>query len=455
MSTQPARGMRDFLPEEVRRREYVVGIIRDVYDRYGFEPLETPAVENIETLLGGHYGDDNSKLIYKILKRGEHEASGEADLALRYDLTVPFARVVAQNQAKLPRIFKRYQIQPVWRAERPSRGRYREFYQCDIDTVGSSSPAVEAEQIAAVSEILTTLGFGDFVLRINHRKFMAAWLNQIPVSPDRQADVLVTIDKVDKIGKDGVAKELAEKGYTGAQIEGISGWIGVQHPPEWLEQLEAQFPAVDDNGVETLRQIIHLASNTKAAGKLRIDPSLARGLGYYTGAIMEINVKDLSGSMAGGGRYDNLIRTESLAASNVPGKAQQKESHTPACGFSLGLERILLVMQERGMFPPEVEQASIDVVVAALDEGALPAAMETAAELRNSGTLRVDLFPDPAKKMDRIFKYVDQRRAKFIAVLGGNEVANGTVSLRNVATKTSETVTRAEAASAIRKAITD
>ena len=175
-STQPARGMRDFLPEDVRRRDYVVGIIRGVYDRYGFEPLETPAVENIETLLG-HYGDENSKLIYKILKRGEHESTGDADLALRYDLTVPLARVVTEYQSKLPRVFKRYQIQPVWRAERPSRGRFREFYQCDIDTVGSTSPIVEAEQIVAVSEILSALGFDDFVVRINHRKFIAAWLN--------------------------------------------------------------------------------------------------------------------------------------------------------------------------------------------------------------------------------------------------------------------------------------
>ncbi len=432
--------MRDFLPEDVRRREYVVGIIRGVYDRYGFEPLETPAAENIETLVG-KYGDEGNKLIFKILKRGEHEASGQADLALRYDLTVPLARVVAEHQSKLPKLFKRYQIQPVWRAERPARGRYREFYQCDIDSVGSTSPVVEAEQIAAVSEILTALGFDDCVIRVNHRKFIAAWLNQIPVAPERHAEVLITIDKVDKIGKDGVAKELAEKGFTDVQIEGISAWIGVQHQPEWLDSLDAQFPGASDNGVENLRQIVRLTANTKAAGKLRIDPSLARGLGYYTGTIMEINVKDLPGSLAGGGRYDNLI-------------GMFLGTEVPACGFSLGLERILVVMQERGMFPPEVEQASIDVVVAALDEGALPAAMETAAELRGSGALRVDLYPDVAKKMDRIFKYVDQRRAKFIAVLGGNEMANGTVSLRNVATKTSETVKRGEAAGAIKKAIT-
>jgi histidyl-tRNA synthetase len=441
MSTQPARGMRDFLPEDVRRREYVVGIIRGVYDRYGFEPLETPAVENIATLLGAHYGDENSKLIYKILKRGEHESSGEADLALRYDLTVPLARVVSEYQARLPRIFKRYQIQPVWRAERPSRGRYREFYQCDIDSVGSASPVVEAEQIAAVSEILTTLGFDDFVIRINHRKFIAAWLNRIPVQADRHAEVLVTIDKVDKIGRDGVSRELGTKGFTEAQIAGISGWIGMQHPPQWLDSLDAQFPGADDNGVENLRRIVRLAADTKAAGRLRIDPSLARGLGYYTGAIVEINVKDLPGSMAGGGRYDNLIGGGSSA--------------TPACGVSLGLERILLVMQERGMFPAEVEQASIDVVVAALDEGALPAAMDTATELRRSGALRVDLYPDVAKKMDRIFKYVDQRRARFIAVIGSDEVAAGTVTLRNVIAKTKETMPRAEAASFIQRALSN
>jgi histidyl-tRNA synthetase len=441
MSTQPARGMRDFLPEDVRRREYVVGIIRSVYDRYGFEPLETPAVENIETLLG-KYGDEGNKLIFKILMRGEHEASGQADLALRYDLTVPLARVVAEYQSKLPKFFKRYQIQPVWRADRPARGRFREFYQCDIDSVGSASPVVEAEQIAAVSEILTTLGFDDCVIRINHRKFIAAWLNQIPVAPEKHADVLVTIDKVDKIGKDGVAKELAEKGFTGAQIEGISAWIGVQHAPEWLESLDAQFPGAGDNGVDNLRQIVRLTAKSKAAGKMRIDPSLARGLGYYTGAIMEINVKDLPGSLAGGGRYDNLI-------------GLFLGTEVPACGFSLGLERILVVMQERRMFPDHIEQSSIDVVVAALDENGRMAAMDTAHELRSAGGLRVELYPDVAKKMEKVFKHVDHRRARFIAVIGSDEVAAGTVTVRNVATKTKETMPRTDAAAFIKKAMSD
>jgi histidyl-tRNA synthetase len=441
MSTQPARGMRDFLPEDVRRREYVVGVIRNVYDRYGFEPLETPAAENIETLLG-KYGDEGNKLIFKILKRGEHEASGQADLALRYDLTVPLARVVAEYQSKLPRFFKRYQIQPVWRADRPARGRFREFYQCDIDSVGSTSPVVEAEQIAAVSEILTTLGFDDFVIRINHRKFIAAWLNQIPVSADRHADVLITIDKVDKVGKDGVATELAEKGYNDAQIAGIARWIGEPHPAQWLDSMKERFSGVTDTGIENVRQIVSLTAHTKAGDRLRIDPSLARGLGYYTGTIMEINVKDLPGSIAGGGRYDNLI-------------GMFLGTDVPACGFSLGLERILVVMHERGMFPPSIDESSVDVVVAAMDESAQAAAMETATDLRETTTLRVDIYPEVARKMDKIFKHVDQRRARFIAILGTDEVAAGTVTVRNVATKTKETMPRAEAASFIKRVLND
>src|SRR5262250_2350867 len=171
MSTKPPSGTRDFLPDDIRRRQYVVGVIREVYEKYGFEPLETPAFENIETLLG-KYGDEGNKLIFKILRRGEHESTGEADLALRYDLTVPLARVVAQYQNELPRFFKRYQIQPVWRADRPAKGRFREFYQCDIDAIGSTSPIVEVEQLAAVSDVLTTLGFTDFVVRLNDRRLL-------------------------------------------------------------------------------------------------------------------------------------------------------------------------------------------------------------------------------------------------------------------------------------------
>src|SRR5215469_5057908 len=195
--SQPARGMRDFLPEDVRRRQYVIDVVRRVYERYGFEPLETPALENIETLTG-KYGEEGNKLIYKVLRRGEGEATGEADLALRYDLTVPLARVVADNRGKLPRFFKRYQIQPVWRADRPARGRFREFYQCDVDMLGSRSMVVEAELIAAASDSLVALGFNDFVIRLNHRHVLTGILDQAGVAPDKQDDALVALDKMDK-----------------------------------------------------------------------------------------------------------------------------------------------------------------------------------------------------------------------------------------------------------------
>src|SRR6187399_2898698 len=201
--TEPARGMRDYLPEDIRRREYVIGLIRRVYERYGFEPLETPAVENLETLMG-KYGEEGNQLIFKILKRGEHEASGQADLALRYDLTVPLSRVVAHYQSKLPRLFKRYQIQPVWRADRPARGRFREFYQCDVDALGSTSPVVEAELCAAVAEALQALGFQDFSIRLNHRQLLSSVLLAVAVPEPLHGSALVAVDKLDKIGADGV-----------------------------------------------------------------------------------------------------------------------------------------------------------------------------------------------------------------------------------------------------------
>src|SRR6187431_2531595 len=215
--TEPARGMRDFLPEDIRRREYVVGVIRRVYERYGFEPLETPAVENLETLLG-KYGEEGNQLIFKILMRGEHEASGQADLALRYDLTVPLARVIAHHQSKLPRLFKRYQIQPVWRADRPARGRFREFYQCDVDSIGSASPVAEAELCDAVSDVLLELGFTDFKIRLNHRQLLTYTLNLAGIPESLHVSALVALDKMDKIGRDAVGDELLARGVTAESV---------------------------------------------------------------------------------------------------------------------------------------------------------------------------------------------------------------------------------------------
>src|SRR5437667_2815868 len=209
--TQPARGMRDFLPADVRRRAYAIGVIKDVYERYGFEPLETPAIENIETLLG-KYGEEGNQLIFKILKRGVHAGTGEADLALRYDLTVPLARVVAEYRDKLPKFFKRYQIQPVWRADRPARGRFREFYQCDVDVLGSRSMLVETEICAAASEVLTKLGFNDFTIRLNHRHALTGVLQSAGISSEKEEAPLIALDKLDKVGQEGVEKEFRERG---------------------------------------------------------------------------------------------------------------------------------------------------------------------------------------------------------------------------------------------------
>ena len=226
-STNPARGMRDFLPAEVRKRHYVINIIKQVYESYGFEPLETPAVENLETLTG-KYGEEGSQLMFRILRRGDKldlenakSVKDLADLALRYDLTVPLARVVADKKNELPKFFKRYQIQPVWRADRPAKGRFREFYQCDVDAIGSTSMVVEGELISAVSRILRTLGFEDFKIRVNHRGILRDLLETTGVPADKHADVLVAIDKLDKVGREGVASELSGRGVPDEAAEAI------------------------------------------------------------------------------------------------------------------------------------------------------------------------------------------------------------------------------------------
>jgi histidyl-tRNA synthetase len=431
--TRPARGMRDFLPEDVRRREYVIGVVTDVYRRYGFEPLETPALENIETLTG-KYGEEGNKLIFKVLRRGEHESSGETDLALRYDLTVPLARVVAEHRGKLPRIFKRYQVQPVWRADRPARGRFREFYQCDVDAIGSRSMVVESELCAAVSDVLQALGFGDFVIKLNHRRVLTGLLEAAGVELALHGQALVAIDKLDKIGRDGVAKELGDRGISEASASSVldtfAGDIGLDK----VKSLVAGRPEALA-GVSELEQIIALSRQSSAARHLRFDPSLARGLSYYTGAIMEIAVPDLAGSLGGGGRYDGLI-----------GMFSGEE--VPACGFSLGLERILVVMGERNMFPADVQKASADVLVPLFDEATTPDALRLAAELRAAG-VRVEVYPDP-DKLGKQMKYAASKGIPFAAILGADEIARGEVMLKNLTTGTQESVSRGSVAAALR-----
>ncbi|HJP95489.1 MAG TPA: histidine--tRNA ligase [Pyrinomonadaceae bacterium] len=453
--TQPARGMRDFLPEDVRKREYVIGVIKDVYERYGFEPLETPAVENIETLMG-KYGEEGNQLIFKILKRGVHEATGEADLALRYDLTVPLARVVAEYRDKLPKFFKRYQIQPVWRADRPARGRFREFYQCDVDVLGSRSMIVEAEICAAASEVLTKLGFTDFCVRLNHRKALTGILAIAGVALEKHDAALVALDKLDKIGNEGVKEEFAARGVEQAagdrllaffsdlaSLERAAEIAAGDNPVQALNKavLGRIVEFVNDNelgarGVDELQSIIDFADTMGISNRLKIDPSLARGLSYYTGAIMEINVKDLAGSLGGGGRYDNLV-------------GMFLGQDIPACGFSLGLERILVVMDERDMFPARVDSSRADVMVAIWSEESISESIELAQELR-AAALRVDLYPE-ADKLGKQFKYASALGVPFVAVLGEEERAKGQVAVKNMETGEQRTLGRNEAAAVVRE----
>lgn len=453
-STNPARGMRDFLPADVRKRNYVIGIIKQVYESYGFEPLETPAVENLETLTG-KYGEEGNQLMFRILKRGEKlveslesevlsrdSPEGEpglktqdsrlSDLALRYDLTVPLARVVANNKNELPKFFKRYQIQPVWRADRPARGRYREFYQCDVDAIGSSSMVVEAELISAVSEILRNLGFEDFRIRINHREILRDILDTAGIPADKQADALVAIDKLDKIGGEGVAAELSARGVDEKSAKIV------------LEIFE-QTNSITESGIEVNRTIVSNLLNIVSpevlgdVGKIiqytfgapvTIDPSLARGLSYYTGTIMEVNVPDLAGSLAGGGRYDGLI--------GMFGKEK-----IPACGFSIGLERILVVMEERGMFPPEIaESTPADVMVTVWNEETAGESLKLASELREAG-LRVAVYPE-ADKLGKQIKYADTIKVPFVCVIGESELAEDKVTVKNMGSGEQRTLNRNE-----------
>jgi histidyl-tRNA synthetase len=422
--TRPARGMRDFLPEDVRRRDYVIAVIEDVYRRYGFEPLETPALENIETLTG-KYGEEGNKLIFKVLRRGEHESSGETDLALRYDLTVPLARVVADHRGKLPKFFKRYQIQPVWRADRPARGRFREFYQCDVDAIGSTSPVVEAEMLGAVGEVLTKLGFTDFVIQLNHRQLLSALLNASGIEPALHTTALVAIDKLDKIGRDGVCQDMVARGIDDAAADRC---LGAFEQGDEFERLVTQAPA-GAAARQNISDIMTLAEATPARGHVQLTPRLARGLSYYTGAIMEIMVPDLAGSLGGGGRYDGLIGMFS-------------GEQIPACGFSLGLERILVVMGERGMFPADLATAAADVMVTQFEGEPVEEALRLAHDLRAAG-LRVDVYPE-ADKLGKQFKYAASRGVRFVTIVGADERARGEVTLKNMVTGEQGSVPRAD-----------
>jgi histidyl-tRNA synthetase len=442
VSTKPPSGMRDFLPADLARRNYVVGIVREIYERYGFVPLETPSIENLEILLG-KYGEDE-KLIYRLLHRGEtlqraieqHPsdlgADHLSDLALRYDLTVPLARVVAQY-GELPRYFKRYQIQPVWRADRPGKGRFREFYQCDVDITGTKSLVAEAEVCAAACEVLDRLGFSDYVLEINHRQLLRALIRTAGIDASLESTALVAVDKLDKIGHDGVASELGQRGVGEASalrlLELIANGEGTD---EVVDTLRSQMDDVP--GCEALDELVELMTllrATPAGARARIVPKLARGLGYYTGAIFEISVPDLGSSIAGGGRYDELV--------GMFGKQA-----VPAVGLSLGLERILVVMAERGMYP--TLRSGPDVFLCWRDVE-LHVVLETAHALRRQG-LCVEVFPE-ASKLGKQVQYADGVQARFAAIVGRSEVDDGEITLKHLASGDQGKVPLGEAAAHI------
>ena len=451
VSTKPASGFRDFLPADTARREYVFQIIEEVYQSYGFERLDTPCVERLDTLMG-KYGEEGDQLIFKILQRGEKlqralesDSPSDTDLAdmgLRYDLTVPLARVYAQHRNSLPRYFKRYQIAPVWRADRPQRGRFREFVQCDVDVVGSKSMTVEAEVTAALAQILNRLEFTGFRIHLNHRGVLRALITVSGIVADKETDALVAIDKLDKVGIVGVQKELDERGISAASSSTLLGILSKFKSPsdaefsneDTLSLLEEHLGS-DEHGRQALgelKELLSLAMSGPAAASLKLDPFLARGLSYYTGPIFEIRSDDFSGSLGGGGRYDGLI-------------GMFMKEDVPACGFSLGVERILVLLEERQQL--QIPSANADVMVALWDADSAPECIKLAHELRASG-LRVDIYND-LDKYKKQFAYADSRNIGFVAILGPNELANSVVSVKNLKTGEQSEVARSEVATFI------
>jgi histidyl-tRNA synthetase len=436
-----ARGTRDFLPLDMRQRGHVLGIIRDTFEDHGFEPLQTPGFERLDTLLG-KCGEEGDQLLFKVLLRGQplvdgirrasdHLAqpgavvtgrSGEtapgaeamlSDLGLRYDLTVPLARVYAAHQAKLPPVFKCYQVQPVWRADTPGRGRFREFYQCDADVVGSASLLCEVEVLSAGCSCMKKLGFEAFTVRINHRGLLRAVIEKAGVPPDKEIDAIVALDKLEKIGLPGVRKELEERGIRPQAHHPLLEMLSIDAD---LESLGSRIAGSREGSaaVAAMREVMELSEVTPAAGHLEFSPTLARGMDYYTGCIFELEAPGLESSLGGGGRYDDLI-------------GMFMKRRVPACGFSLGLERILAVMAEREMFPASLQR--IDAAVAAASEGEQRSALELCQKLRAAG-LRVELIPG-ALKPGKLRKSADERQIRAAVWLEPGERRAASLWLRS------------------------
>ncbi len=409
---EPPSGTRDFLAGDLRVREHVFAAIRDVFERYGFEPLQTPAFERLETLTG-KYGDEGDKLIFKILRRGEHEATGEADLALRYDMTVPLARVVAAYGSQLPAPYKRYVMGPVWRADRPGRGRFREFAQCDVDVVNSESPLADAEIVCAVTDALTAVGVTDFSVLVNSRRALSGLLQVYGIPAAVGGGVLITLDKLDKLAPAEVARELVEaRSLDPATAEGL---VADLTAPDAVERLRKVLADAEEGreGLAEVDRLITLAAPVVGAERIAFTPSLVRGLDYYTGFIFEVVAAGMPGSIASGGRYDHLI--EALGG---PDK--------PACGGSLGVERIIGLLSDEAITAPR-----LDVAITVIDDDAAADATDFAARLRRAG-LRTEVYLGSSRKLARQLRWAADRHARYVLIYGPQDRAAGLVTVRDM-----------------------
>ncbi len=408
LSTDPASGTRDFLPEDMAVRHRVLDTIRAVFESHGFDPLDTPAFERLDVLTG-KYGEEGDQLMFKILRRGEHESSGEADLALRYDLTVPLARVVARYGSQLVTPFKRYHVAPVWRADRPGHGRFREFFQCDVDVVGSDSLVADASTIAAAADALDRLGLGGFRVQLNSRKALRGLIRAYGVDEARETDTLVALDKLDKIGVDGVVAELGQRGIPSTAIDALGGDLAGDDLPgavrERLESTEA-----GRAGMAEVDQVLGLLDGRVPGGSIAWSPVLARGLSYYTGPVWEFVHDGLDATIAAGGRYDGLVGMFS-------------GNDLPATGSSLGIERILLLLAEQ-----DQAAAGPEVVVTIMDDDAAADALQLAREVRTAG-FTTDLWVGTGK-FGKQLKYADRRGARVALIAGSREREAGTVAAK-------------------------
>jgi len=429
------KGTRDFSPLEMARRNYIFDTIKKAFVLYGFRQIETPAMENLSTLLG-KYGDEGDRLLFKILNSGDYLKDAPQDLldardslhlqtkicekGLRYDLTVPFARYVVQHRNDLTMPFKRYQIQPVWRADRPQKGRYREFYQCDADIVGSTSLLNEVELLSMEDDVFTRLGI-NVTIKVNNRKILSG-IAEVIGHPDKLTDITVAIDKIDKIGLDNVNAELREKGLPDEAVEALRPILLLEGDNAQKQEKLAQLLAGSETGMkglEEMRFVLDAVAATQPRAEVLFDVSLARGLNYYTGTIVEVQARDVSmGSISGGGRYDNLT-----GVFGMPGLS--------GVGISFGADRIYDVLTELDAFPKSLRDCAPVLFVNFGDEEARYClrAMKT---LRAQG-IGAELYPDAAK-MKKQMTYANDRGFPFVAIVGADEMQQGKVTLKNMTT---------------------